>query len=85
MFTFPSAITSKIAPNRLVSTSTEELEREEYGERVFFMKTRIMTGQVDLSKNEYGDAEFQWLTKEEIQGKVSKLYWSYIKNMLVDR
>lgn len=74
-----------VPPNRLVSTSTAPVEREEHGEKIFFMKTRIMAGQVDLAKNEYGDQEFQWLTKAEIQTRVAEPYWRYIKNMLVDR
>lgn len=85
MFPYRTPVTSKISPNRLVSTSTAEQEREEYGEKVFFMKARIMAGQADLTKNELGDQEFEWLTSEEIQGRVSPLYWSYIKNMLAGR
>jgi large subunit ribosomal protein L46 len=69
-----------------VQTSpTEPFEQEEYGERVFFMKTRIMTGQLNLAKNEYGDEEFQWLTKEEIVGRVSEDYWHQVRNMLAER
>ena len=76
---------SKLSPNRLVSTSREEQEREEHGERVFFMKGRIMAGQPDISKNEYGDSEYQWLAKEEVQKAVSERYWTSIRNMLVER
>lgn len=75
----------KIQPNRLVSTSTEEVEQEEYGKKVFFMKGRIMAGQADLTKNEYGDLDFQWLAKEEVQDKVGEKYWSDVKNMLTER
>lgn len=82
---FRSPILSKIPPNRLVSTSKDEIEQEEYGERVFFMKSRIMAGQVDLSKNEYGDSEHQWLAKEEVEKKVHPGYWSSIRNMLTER
>ena len=49
------------------------------------MKGRIMSGQADLSKNEYGDQEFQWLAKEEIEEKVGPKYWSAVKNMLAER
>lgn len=59
--------------------------REEYGEKVFFMKARIMAGQADLSKNEYGDQEFKWLAKEEVQDVVTQAYWSSVKNMLTER
>lgn len=82
---FSSPILSKIPPNRLVSTSKEEIEQEEYGERVFFMKSRIMAGQLDISKNELGDTEFQWLAKEEVAQKVDSPYWKSIRNMLTER
>ena len=76
--------TNTIAPNRLVSTSSE-IEAEEHGEKVFFMKGRIMAGQVDLSKNEYGDEDYQWLVKEEIEPVVGRKYWSSVKSMLTER
>ncbi|OQN97942.1 hypothetical protein B0A48_16246 [Cryoendolithus antarcticus] len=59
--------------------------REEYGEKVFFMKSRIMAGQADLAKNTFDDQDFQWLAKEEIAEKVTPKYWQSIKNMLVER
>lgn len=55
------------------------------GDKVFFMKARIMAGQVDLSKATLGYADFRWLTREEIQPLVSKFYWRYTENMLGDR
>lgn len=58
---------------------------EELGEKVFFMKGRIMAGQADLSKNVLGDTDFQWLTKEEVQQAVSTQYYASIKNMLAER
>lgn len=76
---------AQIQPNRLVSTSTDLTEQEEYGERVFFMKGRIMAGQADLSANEFGDQEFRWLTKEEIEGAVHPRYWAAVRNMLTER
>jgi large subunit ribosomal protein L46 len=82
---FKEAQLAKITPNRLVSTSKDELEQEEYGEKVFFMKGRIMAGQADMSKNEYEDQDFQWLAKDEIKKVVSSRYWDSIKNMLVER
>lgn len=74
-----------IEPNRLVSTSAESFEQEEHGEKVFFMKGRIMAGQPDLSKNEYGDVEFAWLAKEEVEGRVGRRYWDSVRNMLSER
>jgi large subunit ribosomal protein L46 len=74
----------KVQPHPLVPTSTE-FEQEEFGEKVFFMKGRIMAGQADLSKNEYGDKDFQWLAREEVQERVGKNYWNAIRTMLTDR
>ncbi|KAI7205887.1 hypothetical protein KC324_g22 [Hortaea werneckii] len=77
---YRSPITSTLSANRLVPTSTiarageEGSVREEYGEKVFFMKARIMAGQADLSRNEYGDQEFKWLAKEEVQDVVTTGY-----------
>ncbi|PNS19457.1 hypothetical protein CAC42_7301 [Sphaceloma murrayae] len=72
-FDFPKAIASK------------DKDMEELGEKVFFMKGRIMAGQADMSKNVLGDTEFLWLTKEEVQEVVSSPYYASVKNMLVER
>ncbi|KAK5791664.1 hypothetical protein VI817_006973 [Penicillium citrinum] len=57
---------------------------ENHGEKTFFLKSRIMAGQADLSaKKDLKD--FKWLSKEEIQSHVLPQYYSYIKNMLADR
>ena len=74
-----------ILPNRLVSTSTEEIQQEEHGEKVFFLKGRIMAGQADLASNEFGDQDFQWLTKDEIEGVVTQAYWGSVRAMLTER
>ena len=66
-------------------SKNEEKGIEELGEKVFFMKARIMAGQADLSNNNFGDTEMKWLPKHEIQTLVSPRYWTYIKNMLIDR
>ncbi|KAF1344526.1 39S mitochondrial ribosomal protein L46-domain-containing protein [Delphinella strobiligena] len=58
---------------------------EEVGEKVFFMKARILAGQADVSNNTFGNSEFKWLSKEEIQKVVTPKYWSSIKNMLAER
>jgi large subunit ribosomal protein L46 len=64
---------------------TPTYKQQEFGEKVFFMKARIMAGQADVSKNTFGDQAFQWLTKSEIQGLVAPKYWSSIRNMLMER
>jgi large subunit ribosomal protein L46 len=58
---------------------------EELGEKVFFMKARIMGGQMDLKRNIYGDTDYQWLTKEEIADVVTRQYWASIQNMMGER
>ncbi|KAJ5184256.1 50S ribosomal subunit L30 [Penicillium capsulatum] len=55
------------------------------GEKTFFMKSRIMTGQADLSANVQNLDDFKWLSKDEISQHVGAQYYSNIKNMLADR
>jgi large subunit ribosomal protein L46 len=55
------------------------------GEKTFFMKSRIMAGQADLSSNLQDLTDFKWLTKEELQQHVLPQYFSNIKNMLSER
>ena len=62
-----------------------ESNMRELGEKVFFMKARIMAGQANLGDNKFGDSEFRWLAKDEIQSLVTPKYWSSVKNMLVER
>lgn len=58
---------------------------ELHGEKTFFMKSRIMAGQADLSASPLNLKDFKWLSKNEISQHVQPQYYSYIKNMLVDR
>lgn len=58
---------------------------QEYGAKTFFMKARIMAGQVDLEENKLGLQDFKWLAKEELKRNVDGSYWRAIKNMLADR
>jgi large subunit ribosomal protein L46 len=55
------------------------------GERIFFMKGRIMAGQADLEGNLFGLEDFKWLTKEEVKRHVSLKYYSSVKNIMSDR
>ena len=55
------------------------------GEKTFFMKTRIMAGQADLSASVEQLKDFKWLSKDEIPQYVLPQYYSNIKNMLADR
>lgn len=58
---------------------------EELGEKVFFMKARIMAGQANLTNNKFGLSDFKWLAKEEIESAVTPRYWNAIRNMLAER
>ena len=71
--------------SRAVMEQKEKAAREELGEKVFFMKARMMTGQADLAKNVLGDAEMKWVVKEEIERLVTRQYWSSVRNMLAER
>ena len=55
------------------------------GEKTFFIKSRIMAGQADLSASTEQLKDFKWLSKDEISQYVSQQYYSNIKNMLADR
>ena len=54
------------------------------GEKIFFMKARVMAGQVDLTDNSM-ISDFQWLTKEEIQQHITPRDFAAVKNLLADR
>lgn len=57
----------------------------EHGTKTFFMKARIMAGQVNLKENKFGFQDFKWLAKDELRNQVPGSYWRSIKNMLADR
>ena len=63
----------------------EEKTQPWKGEKTFFMKGRIMAGQANLAKNEFGLRDFQWLAKDELQKQVPARYWNEVHNMLVER
>ena len=71
--------------SELYPVKPEGSDKVELGDKVFFMKARVMAGQVNLEGNPLGWAEFRWLTKEEIQGLVPTKYWSMTQDMLADR
>jgi large subunit ribosomal protein L46 len=57
----------------------------EQGAKTFFMKARIMAGQLNLKENKLGLQDFKWLAKDELQTTVDKDYWRQVKNMLAER
>lgn len=58
---------------------------EKKGEKTFFLKGRIMAGQVDLTDNKYGLTDFQWLTREELEKVLPRGYYSQAKLMMAER
>lgn len=56
-----------------------------HGEKVFYMKARIMAGQADLKDNKLGLDDFQWLAREEIQEAIHPRDWNAVKNLLPER
>lgn len=57
----------------------------EYGAKTFFLKARIMAGQINLKDNKLGLQDYKWLAKDEVKNEVEPKYWSSIKNMLAER
>lgn len=58
---------------------------QEQGAKTFFLKARIMAGQVNLKENKLGLQDFKWLSKDEVKSEVDGSYWHSIKNMLAER
>jgi large subunit ribosomal protein L46 len=79
--------TSTSSPPSQKSTDTASSSPEPSfvdGEKTFFMKARIMRGQVDLSSAEMKDVvDYQWVGKDEIEALVGEDYWVRVRNMLV--
>lgn len=63
----------------------EQEKSIQLGQKTFFMKGRIMTGQANLDQNQLGLKDFRWLAKEEIQKLVTPKYWSMTENILTER
>lgn len=63
----------------------EETAVEATGSKIFFLKSRMMAGQADLSVNTQNLKDFKWLAKEELPQYLNTQYYSNIKNMLADR
>jgi len=56
-----------------------------YGRDVFYLKARIMAGQVDLTDNKWGVTDFKWLTKDELPGAISQQTFTRVKNSMAAR
>lgn len=57
------------------------------GEKVFFLRARIMTGQADLAAGDAaaGLTGFGWLTREELQERVGEKYFDEVSDAMADR
>lgn len=73
-------------PSNDKESKIEEKKRMQLlGEKLFFMRARIMAGQADLKDNMFGLKDFKWLAREEVEQQVQRAYWNDIKNMLPAR
>ena len=55
------------------------------GEKIFYMKARIMAGQANLKDNKFDLEDFRWLTKEEISRSIHSRDYAAVNNILLDR
>jgi large subunit ribosomal protein L46 len=55
---------------------------EKRGQKIFFVKGRIMAGQADLTGNKFGLTDFKWLTKVELKETLPHEYWHSVRNMV---
>lgn len=63
----------------------EDSSIKQRGEKVFFLKGRIMAGQANLKGNKLGLEDFNWLTKEELKKRLPYEYFHPLRNMMADR
>lgn len=63
----------------------EDSTLENKGEKIFFLKGRIMAGQADLKNNTLGLTDFKWLTKEELRKELAPEYFHGVRNMMEAR
>ena len=56
-----------------------------FQKQTFFMKARIMGGQLNLKSNKVGLRDFKWLSREEIRNIVDRDYWEGIRSMIPSR
>lgn len=63
----------------------KENRSELRGEKMFFMKARIMAGQASLENNQVGVQDFRWLAKEEIEKAFHPREYAGVRNLLAER
>ncbi|KAK4661736.1 uncharacterized protein QC763_707210 [Podospora pseudopauciseta] len=52
------------------------------GDKIFYLKGRIMAGQADLTGNTQGLTEFRWLTQREMEKVLPRSVWESVKGMV---
>lgn len=74
--------------HRIITYPQKILNKEkgtmQLGEKIFFMKARIMSGQANLMDNKFGLDDFKWLAKEEIQKELDPSDWNPVRNILLE-
>ena len=55
------------------------------GEKIFFLKGRILAGQADLAGNKHGFTDFKWLTQEELEKVLPEKYYRSVRGMMDPR
>jgi len=63
----------------------QQRQRVEVGEKVFFLKARVLGGRADLARNALGLREFRWLARDEVRALVTPRYWAMTGDMLAER
>jgi len=58
---------------------------EKRGEKVFYMKSRIMAGRANLEGNKFGLVDYKWASKEEVQEAISARDWAIVRGVLAER
>ena len=58
---------------------------EVVGEKTFYMKARMLAGQIDLKNNDLGLGDFRWLTQEEMRNTLRPRDFAAVKDILAER
>lgn len=58
---------------------------EKRGEKIFFMKARIMAGRANLEGNKFGWVDYRWASREEVQDAVTARDWAVVRGVLPER
>ena len=55
------------------------------GEKTFYMKARIIAGQLAIKNNHLGLDDFKWVTKDELQTTLRPRDFAAVKDILAER